>query len=68
VAPGPRDIWLWMITVLDDVVVEKFWYRLRRGDVRGAVRSIGELFTGFPGCWLGILGLVALGVLFARAL
>jgi hypothetical protein len=53
-----------MITVLDDVLVEKFWYRLRRGDVRGAARSIGELFTGFLGCWLV---LVALGVLLVLA-
>jgi hypothetical protein len=61
--PGLRDIWLWVITVLDDVLVEKFWYRLRRGDVRGAARAIGELFTGFPGCWLILVALVALGLL-----
>jgi hypothetical protein len=56
-----------MITVLDDVLVEKFWYRLRRGDVRGAARSIGELFAGFPGCWLTLVALVALGILLALA-
>ena len=67
-APGPRDIWLWMITVLDDVLVEKFWYRLRRGDVRGAARSIGELFTGFPGCWLALVALLTLVVLLVRML
>jgi hypothetical protein len=54
-----------MITVLDDVFVEKFWYRLRRGDLRGAGRSIGELLTGFPGCWLVV---VALGILLVLAL
>jgi hypothetical protein len=66
--PRPRDLWLWMITVLDDVFVEKFWYRLKRGDVRGAARSIGELFPGFPGCWLAIVVLAVLGILLLRAI
>jgi hypothetical protein len=56
-----------MITVLDDVLVEKFWYRLRHGDVRGAARSIGELLTGFPGCWLALVAIVALGILLVLA-
>jgi hypothetical protein len=66
--PGPRDLWLWMITVLDDVFVEKFWYRLKRGDARGAARSIWELVIGFPGCWVALVALVVLGVVIARAL
>jgi hypothetical protein len=65
VALGPRDIWRWIVTVLDDVLVEKFWYRLRRGDVRAAARSITELFTGFPGCWVILLGIIVLVALLA---
>jgi hypothetical protein len=66
VPPGPRDIWLWMITIVDDVLVEKFWYRLRRGDARGAARAIWELVIGFPGCWLGLIALVALALVLVR--
>jgi hypothetical protein len=62
VLPRLRDVWLWIVTALDDVVVEKFWYRLRRGDVRGAGRAIWELVIGFPGCWVSVLMLVLLGL------
>jgi hypothetical protein len=68
VPPGLRDVWLWAITVLDDVLVEKFWHRLRGGDARGAARAIWELVIGFPGCWLGVLVVVALIILLVRAL
>jgi hypothetical protein len=56
-----------MITVLDDVFIQKFWYRLRRGDTRGALRSITELLIGFPGCWLFAIALVILAILLIRA-
>lgn len=66
--PGLRDIWRWTITVLDDVLVEKFWYRLRRGDVGGAARSIWELVIGFPGCSLVLAALIVLAVVLVRSL
>jgi hypothetical protein len=64
----PRDIWLWMITVFDDLLIEKFWYRLKRGDTRGALRSITEPFVGFVGCWLIPLAVVVAVILLIRAL
>lgn len=66
--PGPRDIWLWIVTIFDDIFVEKFWYRLRHNDPRGAGRAVGELIIGFPGCWLGVAILAALVILLVRAL
>jgi hypothetical protein len=63
----PQDLWRWMVTILDDVLVEKVWYRLRRGDRRGAVRAITELITGFPGCWIALVVLAAIGVLVVRS-
>ena len=65
--PRPQDLWRWLVTILDDVLVEKFWYRLRRGDTGGAVRSITEIITGFPGCWLTLIVLVLLIVAFVCA-
>ena len=66
--PRPQDLWRWLVTILDDVLVEKFWYRLRRGDTRGAVRAITEIFTGFPGCWLSLAVLILLVVVLVRLL
>jgi hypothetical protein len=68
VPPGLRDVWLWAITVLDDVLVEKFWHRLRAGDARGAARAIWELVIGFPGCWVVLVAVVALGILLVRVI
>lgn len=65
--PRPQDLWRWLVTILDDVLVEKFWYRLRRGDTRGAVRAITEIITGFPGCWLLFAALVLVLALLVRA-
>ena len=65
--PRPQDLWRWLVTILDDVLVEKFWYRLRRGDTRGAVRAITEIITGFPGCWLVLAVLLLTIVLVVRA-
>lgn len=65
--PRPRDLWLWALTILDDVLVGKFWYRLKRGEVRGAARSIGELLTGFPGFWLALAALGSFGMVVAWA-
>jgi hypothetical protein len=67
-APRLQDLWRWLVTILDDVFVEKFWIRLRRGNVRGAVRSIAELITGFPGCWLILAGLALLVLVVVRSL
>jgi hypothetical protein len=64
--PRLQDLWRWFVTILDDVLVEKLWYRLRRGDTRGAVRSITELIPGFAGCWLLLGALVLLVVLLVR--
>jgi hypothetical protein len=61
--PRPQDLWRWLVTILDDVLVEKFWYRLRRGDARGALRAITEIVTGFAGCWLVLTVLTLVGVL-----
>jgi hypothetical protein len=66
--PRPQDLWRWLITILDDVLLEKFWYRLRRGDTRGAARAITEIITGFPGCWLVLAVLILVTVLLARAI
>jgi hypothetical protein len=57
-----------MITVLDDVLIEKFWYRLKRGDTRGALRSISDPLVGFAGCWLIPLAVVIVIIFLIRAL
>ncbi len=66
--PRPQDLWRWLVTILDDVLVEKFWRRLRGGDTRGARRAIIEIITGFPGCWLVLAAMVFAIVLLVRAL
>lgn len=43
----PRDIGWWIVTAVDDLVIEKFWYRLSRGAVADAIRVWTELAAGF---------------------
>lgn len=61
-----RDIAQWFVTGFDDIVVERTWRALRRGDRALTVRTWRELVTGFPGCAVPILlvlaGLVAWAV------
>jgi hypothetical protein len=56
-----RGIALWFVTGLDDIFVERFWKRLRRGDVAAAFRVFPDVLLGFWGCSLVAL-LLALGV------
>jgi hypothetical protein len=63
-----RAVGLWFVTGLDDFVVERFWTRLRRGDVRGAFRVWTELLLGWWGCALVPLVLTAVIVLIVAAI
>lgn len=56
-----RDVAMWFVTGFDDIVVERTWRALRRGDRELAARTWRDLVVGFPGCALPILiGLAAL--------
>ena len=54
---------MWFVTAIDDIVLERTWRALRRGDGELAARTWRELAQGFPGCALtvvlAIAGLVA---------
>ena len=55
-----KDIAMWVVTGIDDIVVERTWRAWRRGDRALAVRTWRELVLGFPGCALPLLaGFVA---------
>ncbi len=54
-----RGIGWWFITGLDDVFVERFWARLRRGEVAAAFRVFPDVILGFWGCAV-VLALAAL--------
>ena len=45
-----RAFGLWFVTGFDDFVIERFWGRLRRGDVQGAFRVWTDLLLGWWGC------------------
>ena len=50
-----RDIALWFVTGFDDIVVERTWRALRRGDRALTARTWRDLVTGFPGCAVPLL-------------
>lgn len=58
-----RDVMMWFVTAFDDIVLERTWRALRRGDGELALRTWRDLMAGFPGCALTVLlaiaGLVA---------
>ena len=56
-----RGVGLWFVTGLDDVFVERFWARLRRGQVAAAFRVFPDVILGFWGCG-AVLAAVALVV------
>jgi hypothetical protein len=56
-----RGIAMWLVTAVDDVVVEKLWPRLRSGDVAGAVRVVADLILGFWGC-VALIAVLALAL------
>ena len=58
--PRLRGVALWIYTGLDDVFVERFWKRLRRGEVAAAFRVFPDILLGFWGCSLAALLAVAL--------
>jgi hypothetical protein len=49
---------MWFVTAFDDIVVERTWRALRRGDGRLAARTWRDLVLGFPGCAIPILAVV----------
>ena len=53
--PRLRGVALWIYTGLDDVFVERFWKRLRRGEVAAAFRTFPDILLGFWGCSLAAL-------------
>ena len=59
-----RGVGLWFVTGLDDVFVERFWARLRRGQVAAAFRTFPDVIIGF---WRFALLLVGLGAVIALA-
>jgi hypothetical protein len=56
-----RGIALWFVTGLDDIFVERFWKRLRRGEVAAAFRVFPDVLLGFWGCSVALL-LAALAI------
>ena len=54
-----RDVAMWFVTGFDDIVVERTWRRLRRGEGTRALEPWRDLATGFPGCAALLLAAVA---------
>lgn len=63
-----RAFGLWFVTGFDDVVIERCWGRLRRGDVRGALRVWADVLLGWWGCAVVPLALAAVIALVVAAL
>lgn len=60
-----RGVGQWFVTGLDDVFVERFWARLRRGQVGAAFRTFPDVIVGwwrFAALLLGLGLAVALAV------
>jgi hypothetical protein len=51
-----RDVAMWIVTAVDDIVIERTWRALRRGDRELTARTWRDLVVGFPGCALPVLG------------
>lgn len=62
-----RDVVMWFVTAVDDIVVERTWRALRRGDGRTARRTWSELVFGFAGCAVPALLVLAGLVVWAVA-
>lgn len=60
-----RDVVMWFVTAVDDIVVERTWRALRRGDTATARRAWGDLVLGFAGCAVPVLLVVAALVIWA---
>ena len=50
---------MWFVTAIDDIVIERTWRALRRGDHPVTSRTWRDLVLGFPGCALPVLGALA---------
>lgn len=49
---------MWFVTAIDDIVVERTWRALRRGEPGVTARTWRGLVFGFPGCAFPILALI----------
>ena len=54
-----RDVAMWFVTGFDDIVIERTWRALRRGDRERAARTWRDLVVGFPGCAVPVLLVLA---------
>ena len=61
-----RDFGMWVVTAIDDVVVERFWRRLRRGQIGPAFAVWGEFLTGWWGC-AALLALIVIAIVLLLA-
>lgn len=50
-----RDVAMWFVTGFDDIVIERTWRALRRGDREVTARTWRDLVVGFPGCAVPLL-------------
>jgi hypothetical protein len=50
-----RDVVMWFVTAVDDIVVERTWRALRRGDTATVRRAWSDLVFGFAGCAVPVL-------------
>ena len=62
-----RGVGLWFVTGFDDVFVERFWARLRRGQIAAAFRVFPDVILGFWRFSVLVLGLAAAVALVAAA-
>ncbi len=58
-----RDVGRWIVTGLDDIFVERFWTRLKRGEIGAAFRVFPDVILGFSGCTMMALAAALLVVL-----
>ena len=59
---------LWIVTGLDDIFVERFRTRLRRGEVGAAFRTFPDVVLGYSGCAVLLVLAVAAVVALTAAL
>lgn len=52
-----RSFPAWLVTAVDDILVQQVWAHLRRGEPRRAVRVLADLVTGWAPFFLILAGL-----------
>jgi hypothetical protein len=60
-----RSFPAWVVTAADDILVQKAWAALRRGEPRTALAVLADLVSGWAPVFLLLAGIAAAAVLAA---